>query len=257
MAPRLAEHFHVVAADLRGYGDSSAPPEAPDHSNYSFRAMAQDQVEVMRALGHERFHVAGHDRGGRTTHRMCLDHPQAVIRAAVLDIVPTLDMWAAMDKEGDQWLALALHGAARRFPGTHAGQRAGRLVHAQEAAEADRRPEPHPTGDLGRVRPLLQREDHPRLLWRLPRGGDHRLRAGHCRSRPQAGDAAAGALGKGQQRRQALRRSARPLAAARRRCAWRGAAGRALHQRGSAGTGARLVPTLLRGRGSDPVGRKA
>jgi haloacetate dehalogenase len=89
VAPRLAERFHVVAADLRGYGDSSAPPEAPDSSNYSFRAMAQDQVEVMKALGYDRFYVAGHDRGGRTTHRMCLDHPEKVIKAAIIDIVPT------------------------------------------------------------------------------------------------------------------------------------------------------------------------
>ncbi|MGE0416405.1 MAG: alpha/beta fold hydrolase [Acetobacteraceae bacterium] len=100
VAPRLAESFHVVASDLRGYGDSSAPTEAPDSSNYSFRAMAQDQVAVMKALGYDRFFVAGHDRGGRTTHRMCLDHPDKVIKAAVIDIVPTLDMWAAMDKEG-------------------------------------------------------------------------------------------------------------------------------------------------------------
>src|SRR5437588_7532433 len=99
VAPRLAERFHVVAADLRGYGDSSAPAEEPDSANYSFRAMAQDQVEVMKALGHERFYVAGHDRGGRTTHRMCLDHPEKVIKAAIIDIVPTLDMWAAMNKE--------------------------------------------------------------------------------------------------------------------------------------------------------------
>jgi haloacetate dehalogenase len=100
VAPRLAEHFHVVAADLRGYGDSSAPPEAPGSVNYSFRAMAQDQVEVMQTLGYQRFFVAGHDRGGRTVHRMCLDHPRKVIKAAILDIVPTLDMWAAMDKAG-------------------------------------------------------------------------------------------------------------------------------------------------------------
>src|ERR1700674_4144837 len=123
VAPRLAERFHVVAADLRGYGDSSAPPEAPDTSNYSFRAMAQDQVEVMKAFGYDRFYVAGHDRGGRSTHRvgpqhprqrlqvaghdrggrtrhgMCLGHPGKVIKAAIIDIVPTLDMWAAMDKE--------------------------------------------------------------------------------------------------------------------------------------------------------------
>jgi haloacetate dehalogenase len=100
VAPRLAERFHVVAADLRGYGDSTAPPEDPNSANYSFRAMAQDQVEIMQALGYTRFFVAGHDRGGRTTHRMCLDHPDKVLRAAILDIVPTLDMWAAMDKEG-------------------------------------------------------------------------------------------------------------------------------------------------------------
>ena len=99
VAPRLAERFHVVAADLRGYGDSSAPPEEPDSANYSFRAMAQDQVEVMQALGYDRFFVAGHDRGGRTTHRMCLDHPDKVLKAAIIDIVPTLDMWAAMDKD--------------------------------------------------------------------------------------------------------------------------------------------------------------
>lgn len=99
VAPRLTDRFHVVAADLRGYGDSSAPPEDPDSANYSFRAMAQDQVEVMRALGHDRFYVAGHDRGARTTHRMCLDHPEKIIKAAIIDIVPTLDMWAAMDKD--------------------------------------------------------------------------------------------------------------------------------------------------------------
>lgn len=122
VAPQLAEHFHVVAADLRGYGDSSAPPEDADSANYSFRAMAQDQVEVMRALGHDKFFVAGHDRGGRTTHRMCLDHPDKVLKAAVLDIVPTLDMWAAMDKEaaisGWHWPFMAQpQGFPERFLG--------------------------------------------------------------------------------------------------------------------------------------------
>src|SRR5258708_13373628 len=75
VAPRLAEQFHVVAADLRGYGDSSAPPEEPGSVNYSFRAMAQDQVEVMQALGYSRFCVAGHDRGGRPLPRMALAPP--------------------------------------------------------------------------------------------------------------------------------------------------------------------------------------
>ena len=75
VAPRLAEEYTVVAADLRGYGDSSQPQGLPDHSNYSKRAMAQDQVDVMRHFGFERFAVVGQDRGGRVAHRMALDHP--------------------------------------------------------------------------------------------------------------------------------------------------------------------------------------
>src|SRR5262249_27316673 len=88
VAPRLASEFTVVATDLGGYGDSEKPPGGKDHSGYSFRAMAQDQVEVMAALGFERFYAAGHDRGARVLHRMCLDHPQRVARAAILDIIP-------------------------------------------------------------------------------------------------------------------------------------------------------------------------
>jgi haloacetate dehalogenase len=99
VAPRLAEHFTVVAPDLRGYGDSDKPPGLPDHSNYSKRAMAQDQVEVMRALGFERFAVAGHDRGGRVAHRMALDHAARVTKLAVLDIVPTRTMYARTTRE--------------------------------------------------------------------------------------------------------------------------------------------------------------
>jgi haloacetate dehalogenase len=87
-APRLAQEFTVVATDLRGYGDSEKPPGGKNHENYSFRTMAQDQVEVMAALGHDRFFAAGHDRGARVLHRMCLDHPAKVLRAAILDIVP-------------------------------------------------------------------------------------------------------------------------------------------------------------------------
>src|SRR6202166_2641424 len=88
IAPRLAGEFTVVATDLRGYGDSEKPPGGPDHSGYSFRAMAQDQVDVMAALGFDRFYAAGHDRGARVLHRMCLDHPDKVGRAAILDIIP-------------------------------------------------------------------------------------------------------------------------------------------------------------------------
>ncbi len=88
VAPALARDFTVVATDLRGYGDSEKPPGGDDHAGYSFRAMAQDQVEVMAALGHDRFFAAGHDRGARVLHRMCLDHPDKVTRAAILDIIP-------------------------------------------------------------------------------------------------------------------------------------------------------------------------
>ena len=98
IAPRLAEQFTVVCSDLRGYGDSSKPDGGEDHVNYSKRAMAADQVEVMRALGFPRFRLAGHDRGGRVAHRLCLDHAATVERVAVLDIAPTRVMYAATDK---------------------------------------------------------------------------------------------------------------------------------------------------------------
>ncbi len=89
VAPDLAKHFTVVAADLRGYGDSSKPPGGGDHSAYSFRTMGEDNLEVMRQLGFERFAVAGHDRGARVAFRMALDHPEAIERVAALDILPT------------------------------------------------------------------------------------------------------------------------------------------------------------------------
>ena len=98
VAPRLAEEFTVVATDLRGYGDSSKPPDGENHAGYSKRAMAQDQVEVMRQLGFEKFAVVGHDRGGRVAHRMALDHPQTVTKLAVLDIVPTRTLYANVTK---------------------------------------------------------------------------------------------------------------------------------------------------------------
>jgi haloacetate dehalogenase len=88
VAPVLAREFTVVATDLRGYGDSEKPPGGEDHAGYSFRAMAQDQIEVMQSLGFARFAAAGHDRGARVLHRMCLDHADIVTRAAILDIIP-------------------------------------------------------------------------------------------------------------------------------------------------------------------------
>jgi haloacetate dehalogenase len=93
VAPQLAGRFTIVCADLRGYGASGKPRCQADRSNYSFRAFAADQVGVMRRLGFERFHVVGHDRGGRTGHRMALDHPERVLTLTVMDIVPTYAMF--------------------------------------------------------------------------------------------------------------------------------------------------------------------
>ena len=105
VAPILATDFTVVCADLRGYDDSSKPKCAPDRSNYSFRAMAGDQVGLMKALGFDRFHVVGHDRGGRTAHRMALDHADAVLSLSVLDIVPTYAMFMETNRHvaGAYW----------------------------------------------------------------------------------------------------------------------------------------------------------
>jgi haloacetate dehalogenase len=98
-APRLAERFTVVAADLPGYGASFRPAVASDHAPHSKRALAADLVQAMAALGHERFAVAGHDRGGRVAYRMALDHPDRVSAAAVFDVVPTGEVWARADAQ--------------------------------------------------------------------------------------------------------------------------------------------------------------
>lgn len=110
VARQLNKDFHLVMPDLRGYGDSSKAPGLPDHSNYSKRAMAQDMVEVMDALGVASFYLCGHDRGARVAHRLALDHPSRVQRLCVIDIAPTLDMYAATDFEFarayDHWFHL-------------------------------------------------------------------------------------------------------------------------------------------------------
>jgi haloacetate dehalogenase len=97
VAGGLAEHFTVVAPDLRGYGESSAPPPDAGHAVYGKRAMAADGVGLMRLLGFDRFDVAGHDRGGRVAYRMALDSPDVVRRLTVLDVIPTGDVWARAD----------------------------------------------------------------------------------------------------------------------------------------------------------------
>jgi haloacetate dehalogenase len=96
-APLLADHFTVVVTDLSGYAASLRPSSASDHAPHSKRALARDQVQAMTSLGHQRFAVAGHDRGGRVAYRMALDHPDRVSALAVLDIVPTAEVWARAD----------------------------------------------------------------------------------------------------------------------------------------------------------------
>jgi len=106
VAPRLARNFTVVATDLRGYGDSGKPRGKEDHSNYSFRRMAQDQIDVMEALGFREFMVAGHDRGARAAFRMALDHPDRVRKFASFDILPTHHILSNVNY---QWAANSAH----------------------------------------------------------------------------------------------------------------------------------------------------
>jgi haloacetate dehalogenase len=111
VAPALARDHTVVVPDLRGYGRSDKPPGDALHATYSKRVMARDQLASMRALGFDRFAVAGHDRGARVAYRLALDHPQAVSAIAVLDILPTADVWARADADGGMrmwhWFFLA------------------------------------------------------------------------------------------------------------------------------------------------------
>jgi haloacetate dehalogenase len=95
----LSRKFTVVATDLRGYGDSSKPRGSPTHDNYSFRAMAADQIEVMASLGFQRFAAVGHDRGARVLHRMALDHPEVAERMCFLDILPTSVLYETADRQ--------------------------------------------------------------------------------------------------------------------------------------------------------------
>jgi haloacetate dehalogenase len=98
IAPQLALRYTVILPDLRGYGDSSKPDSSPDHEPYSKRAMAADMIVLMNSLGFDRFRLVAHDRGARVAHRLALDHPKAVERLALLDIIPTLQMYEATDQ---------------------------------------------------------------------------------------------------------------------------------------------------------------
>src|ERR1700751_2344460 len=93
VAARLTERYHVILADLRGYGDSSLPDPGPNHINYSAPVLAEDMFEVMDSLGHQRFFLAGHDRGARVSHRMCLDQPDRIMKVCILDVLPSYHTW--------------------------------------------------------------------------------------------------------------------------------------------------------------------
>jgi haloacetate dehalogenase len=99
LAPLLTAHFTLVITDLRGYGNSDKPKGLADHSNYSKKEMATDQLLVMQQLGYTNFYVAGHDRGGRVAHRMAIDYPENVLKLCTLDISPTLHMYEHTNME--------------------------------------------------------------------------------------------------------------------------------------------------------------
>jgi haloacetate dehalogenase len=111
IASRLAQRYHVVIPDLRGYGDSSLPEPGPNGVNYSFRVMADDMIEIMEQLGHQRFFLVGHDRGARLSHRMCLDRPEKVMKVSLIDGLPTYHVWTNTSRNWAlnswHWLFLA------------------------------------------------------------------------------------------------------------------------------------------------------
>jgi haloacetate dehalogenase len=111
VAARLAERYHVVLADLRGYGDSSLPDPGPNHINYSSQVLAADMFEAMDSLGHRQFFLAGHDRGARVSHRMCLDQPDRIMKVAILDVLPAYYTWTNLNIKSAlnswHWLFLA------------------------------------------------------------------------------------------------------------------------------------------------------
>ena len=135
VAPALAEHFSLVIADLPGYGWSSVPESGEDHAPYDKRSMAKAMVELMEKLGHVRFRLAGHDRGGRVAYRLALDHPHRLEKLSTLDIVPTYAMWHGIDAKLAfriwHWTFLALPAP---FPENDDRPRSGRLLEPDDRA---------------------------------------------------------------------------------------------------------------------------
>ena len=176
VARHLAPHFQLVLPDLRGYGDSDKPEGGPDHAAYSKRAMAGDVAALMTQLGHARYAVCGHDRGGRVAHRLALDHPQAVSHLCLLDIAPTLDMYGATDMDFARayyhWFHLI---QPAPLPERMIGGCARDYLHAKLGGWGYRRAGPPGTPSFGRLRALLlPSRSHPRRLRGLPRRRRHR-----------------------------------------------------------------------------------
>ena len=172
VAPVLAARFALVLPDLPGYGWSAVPEADAKHAPYDKRSMAKAMVEVMEQLGHVRFRLAGHDRGGRVAYRLALDHPGRVERMATLDIVPTYDMWQGMDRQhGDEGLALAISGAAWSAAGDADFESAGRIPRMEDGeldqGEESVRLRPARARSLSRI--VLRSVAYPRAMRGLPR----------------------------------------------------------------------------------------
>jgi pimeloyl-ACP methyl ester carboxylesterase len=189
IAPRLATEFTVVAAYLRGYGDSSKPADGENHSNYSKRNMALDQIEVMHHFGFEKFAVVGHDRGGRVGHRMALDHPDRITKLAVLDIVPTYTLLHGVNSEVAtafyHWFFLV---QPAPFPETLIAKRCRVLPQVHDVPGYVAQGDTHLDGRkrFRRVSTLLSRRGYDsRELWGLPRGRFHRYGTRRRRSKAQ------------------------------------------------------------------------
>ena len=223
----------MVAADLRGYGGSSTPPDGENHEAYSKRAMARDMVRLMERLGHERFAVAGHDRGGRVAHRMARDHPERVARAALLDIVPTATLRDGRPGRRDLLLPLVLPDPAGRAARDDDRARP-RVVPARDRAPLVGDGHAGGRGRDPRVRALvLAARGDPRHLRGLPRRRVDRPRARRRGRGPAGVVPAARALGRGGADGPHLRRAG-DLAGRRRRRARAGDARRPLRPRGGA-----------------------
>ena len=186
IAPRLAEDFTVVVPDLRGYGDSSKVPGDPEHLNYSKRAMAQDQVDVMAHLGFDKFRLVGHDRGARVSHRLTKDHQERIERLMVLDIIPTHKMFQIVNKEMAtntyHWFFLI---QPYDFPERVIGADPDYFVRRSFSRNPDAASAFPPEVVDEYARCFSRPRHHPRHLRGLPRWGQHRPGARRRRLRQQ------------------------------------------------------------------------